>query len=162
MIEDTFNSELLTAIAAIATILGAIAAWVGLKKRGKKKTNGGKNTSVKTGNIQGHVTIVTGDQNTIQQSAYNPEKESKRTEWKIYEAAFLWHGIEPPGVHAHFEKMTREIEETKEMLHEAVNNGQLKIVREDVFQNGITRYVSREDLKKFAKSINQKPHFLFG
>ena len=81
-------------------------------------------------------------------------------EWLIYQAAFLWHGISPPGIRDHFEEMTPEIQKTKTMLHDAVNAGQLKSSREVQSSNGVTRWVKKSELKKYAKLINAEPNFL--
>ncbi len=92
----------------------------------------------------------------------NFDEEDTRDEWLIYQVAFLWHGLNPPLQHAHWDLMTREIEDTKRMLHNAVDDGMLSVSRETrTTDGGITRYVTRDELKKFADSIGQKPAFLF-
>ena len=79
----------------------------------------------------------------------------------IYEVAFLWHGKEPPGIQAHVLQMTRDIEETKNLLHKAVEDGRLAIVRQIQIDQGFTRWVNRDDLVGFAKSIGVRSAFLF-
>ena len=86
----------------------------------------------------------------------NPDEK----EWMLYQVAFLWHGVTPPSIKAHFSKMTPEIKETKDMLHEAINAGQLKVIREIQTTNGLTRWVTKSELKRYARLINQSPKFL--
>ena len=88
-------------------------------------------------------------------------KEDQRNEWMVYEVAFLWHGKEPPGIQAHVLQMTRDIEETKDLLHKAINEGKLAIVRQVQIGQGLTRWVNRDDLINFAKTIGARPAFLF-
>ncbi|MDR4469543.1 MAG: toll/interleukin-1 receptor domain-containing protein [Nitrospira sp.] len=94
-------------------------------------------------------------------SSINFSKEDQRTEWRIYEVAFLWHDQVPPGVEAHFKQMSRDVEETKVLLHRAVESGTLPMLRQERYQNGVTRWVGREDLVRFALSRGEKPRFLF-
>ena len=106
--------------------------------------------------------VVTGTVSVSPQGqiSANLSRHNVRNEWMVYEAAFLWHGLEPPGIAAHFQRMPTEVEKTKEFLHQAVNNGTLK-AREHRATDGLTRYVKREDLVNFAKKISERPDFLF-
>jgi hypothetical protein len=90
-------------------------------------------------------------------SPINYSKEDDRNEWLVYQAAFLWFDCEPPPIRAHFYQMTRDIEEIKLELHDAIDKGTLNMTRE----TGSGRFVSREELKKFALSRGEKPKFLF-
>ena len=92
--------------------------------------------------------------------SFKSARESTDEELMIYQAAFLWHGITPPGIKNHFKKITPEIQETKQMLHEAANTGRLKISREVSTQMGVTKLVKKSELRRFAKSIKEKPKFL--
>lgn len=87
-------------------------------------------------------------------------KEDLIEEWMIYEAAFLWHGKEPPGIQAHFVQMTRDIERTKAFLHGAIEQGLLK-AKELRYPNGFTRYVTRDALEEFIQVNDiERPAFL--
>ena len=84
-----------------------------------------------------------------------------RDEWLVYEVAFLWHGHRPPSIEEHWYWMTPDIEQTKQMLHQAINTGKLRAVREYIGPQGGSRHVSRADLKEFAALIGERPSFLF-
>lgn len=87
----------------------------------------------------------------------------EKLEFMVYEAAFLWHDQEPPAIESHHFLMTRKIQETKEMLHAAINQGELTVTRQVLFNNGgVTRWLSKEALKKYAEKLGQRPSFLFG
>lgn len=92
--------------------------------------------------------------------SFKSARESTDEELMIYQAAFLWHGITPPGIKNLFKNITPEIQETKQMLHEAANTGRLKISREVSTQMGVTKLVKKSELRRFAKSIKEKPKFL--
>jgi hypothetical protein len=93
--------------------------------------------------------------------AYDRKKESARDEWPIYQVAFLWHGFEPPSTRLHFWLMTREVEETKRMLHQAVEARALRAAREVRSRSGLTRFVTRSELRRFCDASGMKPEFLF-
>ena len=162
---DLYQSNPIAFISMVIAALGVIAAWVALyqKKKSKSEVKIGSETTVRTRNVGRDVIVQTGGVgNTEELANSNLAEEDKRDEWKIYEVAFLWHGKEPPGTVSHFVKMTREIENTKEKLHDAVNKGQLTISREIKYSDGsLTRYATRKDLRSFAESIDQYPAFLF-
>lgn len=88
-------------------------------------------------------------------------REGGRNEWLVYEAAFLWHSVSPPPVRTHELFMTPEIYQTKRMIHEAIDSGKIKSSKEIRTPQGVTRYVSEEELKNFSHSISEKPDFLF-
>lgn len=88
-------------------------------------------------------------------------KEDKRDEWPIYQVAFLWHGYEPPVIKRHWDEMNRDIQDRKNMLHAAVDRDELSPSREKRYPNGVTRYVSREELRRFCEARDERPPFLF-
>jgi hypothetical protein len=78
----------------------------------------------------------------------------------IYELVFLWFEKEPPSITAHFYQMTREMEALKNNLHVYVEQGLLKAKTISV-ADGITRFITRQDLEGFLKTHNQeRPEFL--
>lgn len=81
-------------------------------------------------------------------------------EFMVYELAFLWHDKEPPSIQEHWNLMTPHIMFTKQFLHNAIETGQLKITRELRFVDGVTRFVSKAELKRFAYEIGDVPNFL--
>jgi|GEM_PF-6659411 len=92
--------------------------------------------------------------------------EYSRYEWAVYEAAFLWHGFVPPPMAMHERVMPELVRQTKQMLHDAANSHTLT----PALDNGVrmrnvmvygTRHVTRPELRRFATSIGQRPHFLF-
>ena len=85
----------------------------------------------------------------------------KRNEWMVYEAAFLWNDLEPPSVEAHGALMNGDVSNTKNMLHAAIEAGELICSKELRSAFGVTRYVSRKDLMQFAETKDEKPGFLF-
>lgn len=84
-----------------------------------------------------------------------------RDEWLVYEAAFLWHGFEPPSIADHFRTMTPEVEETKQMLHTAIDEGKLAARTQMQTPSAGSRYVTRSALTAFARTLEQRPRFLF-
>ncbi len=92
---------------------------------------------------------------------YDLALEDSRDEWPIYQVAFLWHGKEPPTIQEHWQAMNPLVWSTKELLHEAVENGELVVSREYWASGGVTRFVSRDKLRHYAESIGEKPKFLF-
>ncbi len=91
----------------------------------------------------------------------NFKEEDSRTEWLVYQVAFLWHGFAPPSQKDHWDLMTRDIEDTKNMLHLAIDAGQLPITRQITGHGGFSRFVSRADLIIFATNLGIYPSFLF-
>lgn len=89
------------------------------------------------------------------------EKEDKREEWPIYQVAFLTNGYEPPTIKRHWGEMNRDIQDTKNMLHAAVNRDELMPSRVKQYPNGVTRYVDREELRRFFRERGERPAFLF-
>jgi hypothetical protein len=91
--------------------------------------------------------------------------EDQRTEWKVYEVAFLWHDQSPPGTAAHWFLMSREVEATKAQLHAAIDQGLLPVAKEQRVTDGrlqyVTRFVSREALVRYCQGIGVRPAFLF-
>lgn len=81
-------------------------------------------------------------------------------EYMVYELAFLWHDVEPPSIQDHSNLMTPHIEFTKQLLHDAIEIGKLKVTRELQFQDTIIRFVSKAELKRFAHGIGDVPNFL--
>lgn len=81
-------------------------------------------------------------------------------EYMVYELAFLWHDVEPPSIQDHWNLMTPHIEFTKQLLHNAIESGKLKVTRELLFKDGVTRFVSKAELKRFAHEIGDVPNFL--
>jgi hypothetical protein len=169
---DTPN--IIALIASLGTLGAAIVAWLDYKN--KRKSSGDKNHSeqshhTKIGTSTGNTIVIPGKNsgpisNVFVNKSSEFEKinftmEDERNEWKIYEVAFLWHEIEPPSASAHFNKMTRKVEETKNMLHQAIDNGTLVASKEIKYANGFTRYVTRKDLVNFCEKFNYKPSFLF-
>ena len=166
------TSDLIALLAATGTVAGAIIAWLAFKKKESNKDEGQHNNQHNTfSNITGSTTFLSGDNTgTISNiSVLNQElqkvnfpEEDQRNEWKIYEVAFLWHDYEPPASEAHFNKMTRKVEETKAMLHLAAEEGELLLSREISIENvGLTRFVSRQSLIEFCNKNNYQPAFLF-
>lgn len=93
--------------------------------------------------------------------------------WKVYEAAFLWHELEPPSVEAHFALMSEAVAQTKLELHNAIERGELPLVKQETIltpvfalggvatiPQGFTRYVHRKDLLAYAKKHGKVPAFL--
>lgn len=100
--------------------------------------------------------------NLPENSTYTDWLGHEKLEYMIYEVAFLWHNEEPPGIEAHRFLMSRKVEETKEMLHAAVNEGELPVTRQVLYPDGTgTRWISKADLQVFAKKLGQRPGFLF-
>lgn len=162
-IAQLYSDNPIAFISAIATALATVVAWlVYLRNRSKEigASEGGSPT-VKTGNVSGNVIVQTGSGTIGDVSSVNYAIEDSRAEWRVYEVAFLWHDREPPGVAGHFEAMTRDIEETKALLHNAIQDGRLPMIREERSSTGFTRWVSRDDLVAFAESLGEKPKFLF-
>ena len=92
----------------------------------------------------------------------NYTKEDTHHEWMVYEVAFLWYDLTPPGIEAHFHLMDRDMEKKKEELHNAINTAKLEVRLEIHFAGqGYTRFVTREALLKYAKQLGEKPKFLF-
>lgn len=89
-----------------------------------------------------------------------PLVDSSDMEWPIYQIAFLWYGKQPPSPEEHWHLMTPQIYFTKQLLHDAVNSGKLKASREYRFSSGITRFIERKELIRFAKTIGELPLFL--
>lgn len=156
---ELFETNPIASIAGIATIIGAIVAVLAYFRRDDGLRVGG-DSRFRARDISGSsVTINTGAIDSFNQVDYS--KEDQRSEWKVYEVAFLWHDLEPPGTGAHFQQMSREVEATKEILHNAANQGVLPIAREVRFPQGMTRWVSRDDLIHFAQARGERPKFLF-
>jgi hypothetical protein len=91
----------------------------------------------------------------------NYANEDQLNEWPIYQVAFLWHGKAPLTVMEHWNLMTREIGDTKKMLHDAVDAGKLRITRVEYYPSGFTRYVSRAELRRLCATQGYVPAFLF-
>ena len=88
-------------------------------------------------------------------------KNDAPEELMLYQWAFLWHGVTPPGISEHFPTMTAEIESTKRMLHDAVDIGLLRTSRETRLADGsVTRWITKRELTRYAKSIKVNPDFL--
>lgn len=81
-------------------------------------------------------------------------------EYMVYELAFLWHDKQPPSIEDHWNLMTPHIMFTKDFLHKAIETGRLKVTRELLFKDGVTRFVSKAELKRFAHEIGDVPNFL--
>lgn len=81
--------------------------------------------------------------------------------WPVFEAAFLWHAFRPPSMSVHRQVMTAEIQQTKQMLHGAINAGKLVAAREVWALTQATRYLGRGELRRFAEAIGERPRFLF-
>ena len=162
-IAELYTQNPVAFIAAAATLLGSVVALLSYlrKSKGDRRPPVGGNPTVTTGSVGGNVIVNTGSGTVGNVSSINFAKEDQRTEWRIYEVAFLWHDQVPPGVQAHFKQMSRDVEETKVLLHRAVESGNLPILRQECYQNGVTRWVGREDLVRFALSRGEKPRFLF-
>jgi hypothetical protein len=89
-------------------------------------------------------------------------KEDTHHEWMVYEAAFLWYDLTPPGIEAHFNLMDRDVEKKKDELHNAINRGLLEVKLEyHILGQGFTRYVTREALLKYTQLLSEKPRFLY-
>lgn len=97
----------------------------------------------------------------VRQPSADFKKHDSRDEWPIYQIAFLWHGFEPPPVTRHWQQMNSDIEATKDMLHSAVEAGNLTTNRVKQRTGGLTRYISREELTRFCEERAEKPPFLF-
>lgn len=158
---DMSIGEAVTFIAGIATIVGVVIAALGyMRSRKQSDARVGGDSSFKARDITGsHVVINTGSVDYSKKIDY--VKEDQRNEWKIYEVAFLWNEMEPPGTPAHFQEMSREIEAIKEQLHAAVDRGELKVSREIRGAGGLTRWVKRDALVAFALARGERPKFLF-
>ena len=93
------------------------------------------------------------------------KKEDLKNEWLVYEISFLWHNLEPPSIATHWEYLNndRDLYNFKKTLHDLIDQNNLKACREikDINEVVIQRYISRETLIDYAKSINEKPKFLF-
>ncbi|MBO6524539.1 MAG: toll/interleukin-1 receptor domain-containing protein [Balneolaceae bacterium] len=83
-----------------------------------------------------------------------------KEEFMVYELAFLWHGKEPPSIPEHWGLLTPHILFTKDFLHKSIESGKLKITKEIRFPDGVTKFVSKEELRRFAKEIGETPAFL--
>lgn len=120
-----------------------------------------KNKITVGGNVQRDV--VSGNQGVLLRQLTKEDylNEDLINEWMIYEVAFLWHGFEPPTAAVHVYLMTRPVERTKRMLHDAVDQKRIAVTREDKFPDGVTRYLSRDELLKFTLVLNLKPAFLY-
>ncbi|GAB5480219.1 MAG: hypothetical protein Marn2KO_36860 [Marinobacter nauticus] len=84
-----------------------------------------------------------------------------RAEFYVYEVAFLWHDQEPPPVSVHTLVMSREVQETKQMLHSCIEAGKLSALEEVKVQGGVSRSISRQELTRFAQAVSMRPRFLF-
>lgn len=162
-ISELYTDNPVAFIAAAATLISAVVALLAYlsKPRNDRVGSVGGNPAVTTGAVGGNVIVNTGSGNVGNVTSINYAKEDQKNEWRVYEVAFLWHDEVPPGVAGHFEKMSRDVEETKILLHRAIEDERLPVLREEQYSNGITRWVSREELKKFALSEEVKPKFLF-
>jgi hypothetical protein len=156
---NAFWSALGTAVAAAVAVLAYLQTRK--PKNGPSASPPAGNATVHARDITGQVVINTGAGNVTGVTQVNYTTEDKRQEWMVYEAAFLWHGLAPPGIEAHFQRMTRDIEETKTMLHGAINAGTLRAAREAHAEGSIARWVTRTDLRAYALSIGARPLFLF-
>lgn len=92
---------------------------------------------------------------------FDPEKEGRRKEWMLYQVAFLWHGKEAPPLAAHFDLMPPEVARTKQELHAAVDHGELLLSHEYRTATGVTRFLARPELTRYARSRGASPEFLF-
>lgn len=151
---------------AVAGVIATALAILAYFRPGRSAEEGptpasGGNAVVRARDISGQVVINTGSGQIAGVNQVNYGTEDTRNEWMVYEAAFLWHDLEPPGVEAHVQRMTRNIEETKGMLHDAIVSGTLRANREVRGPGGVTRWVTREALKAYAESIGTRPRFLF-
>ncbi|GAB5512266.1 MAG: hypothetical protein Rhims3KO_36670 [Hyphomicrobiales bacterium] len=88
-------------------------------------------------------------------------EQDSRNVWAVFEVAFLWHGFQPSSLPSHRKAMSKEVEQTKYMLHNAIDAEELFAVREVQTLAGATRYLQREELRRFANTIGQRPRFLF-
>ncbi|MDC6367187.1 MULTISPECIES: hypothetical protein [Flavobacteriaceae] len=162
------TSDIIALIAAITAVVGVVIAWLEYSKR-KEKSD--RSFSLKKTSNSGNITAIGGDNsgsitNTVinnnDLSKVDYMEEDKRNEWMVYEVAFLWHDYEPPGIEAHFVKMTRKIEETKNMLHQEIGKGELTMSKEYIVPNvGVTRYLTRNALIDYCVRKEYKPKFLF-
>lgn len=79
--------------------------------------------------------------------------------YRVYEAAFLWFNIEPPSklVWQQYAAASKELYDVYEELQEAIEGGQIKLIE----RTDRSRYVSPDELRKFALSRDERPGFLF-
>lgn len=88
-------------------------------------------------------------------------RERGREEWLVYEVAFLWHGQLPPPAETHWNFLTPEINQTKHLIHRAIDEGRLAAKKEIRSPTGIARTVTLDQLRQFAELIGERPRFLF-
>lgn len=109
---------------------------------------------------EGQTEIGTDDTETQDDDSPVAE-ESCKDEFLIYEAAFLWHGQMPPPAAVHQEMITPDIAQMKSLLHMAIELEKLAATEHQSGIGGYSRYVSREELKRFAQETGIFPRFLF-
>jgi len=147
------NEELVQIITAITALIGAVIATLRYCKPnpGTTKPEIEERQAELKDNLSQRAELI----------PFDIASTNQQTIWKVYQVAFLWHDYDPPNTLQHFSMMTAQIENTKSQLHNAIDQGLLKVNSERKVVNGFTRFVSRDALIEYCKTIGERPKFLF-